>query len=308
MYANGWYMVGWSAELAVEQVVPLRYFGRDYVLFRGSDGVPALLDAHCPHLGAHLGHGGRVDGSDLVCPFHAWTFGRDGVCVRIPYASSIPRRAAVRSYRVVEHSGMVLAFMAPEGRVPDYEVPPLSELGDPAWSTLECSEITIRTQPREVVENVADRAHFRTVHHQLIDEFEMSIDGPRATQRTVGRGHDLQGRPIPVQTVATYHGPAVQFTRLAWAVPMVLINSHVPIDDDSLILRFGVSLRLGEGVTADPRFIQAHVAAARDGYFQDVAIWEHKRWRDTPRLVRGDGPIGKLRRWHRSFRRDWDSP
>jgi 3-ketosteroid 9alpha-monooxygenase subunit A len=43
------------------------------------------------------------------------------------------------------------------------------------------------------------------------------------------------------------------------------------------------------------------VAAARDGYFQDVAIWEHKRWRDKPLLVDGDGPIGEIRKWYQSF-------
>jgi len=300
-YAEGWYLVSWSADLAPHDVKPLRYFGREFVLYRTERGAAALLDAYCPHLGAHLGHGGQVLGDQIVCPFHAWRFGTDGKCKAVPYASRMPGRAAVRSYPIREHSGMILAFIAEPTTEPAYEVPIIEELDDPAWTALQCSEITIETQPREVVENVADSAHFLPVHNQMIDDFEMTVDGPRATQRTVGRGTNLRGEAIPVKTVATYHGPAVQFTRLGWAFPMVLINTHVPIDDESLVLRFGVSIQIGAGVKLDQRIIDAHVAAARDGYFQDVAIWEHKRWRDPPRLVAEDGPIGKLRRWHRSF-------
>jgi len=63
-FAKGWYVVGWSADLEVGAVTPLRYFGRDFVLFRGEDARATLLAAHCPHLGAHLGFGGRVEGNE----------------------------------------------------------------------------------------------------------------------------------------------------------------------------------------------------------------------------------------------------
>jgi 3-ketosteroid 9alpha-monooxygenase subunit A len=234
-FATGWYLVAWSAELGASAVVPLRYFGRDFVLYRSDDGRPALLDAHCPHLGAHLGHGGRVEGDQIVCPFHAWRYAPSGRCVSVPYSPKIPPRAAVRAYPVREHSGMILGYFGPEDSTPDYEVPALEELSDAAWTPLEKAQLEIRTQPREVIENIADRAHFLPVHNTRIDEFEVTIDGPRATQRTLGKGRNLKGEKIDVESIATYHGPAVQFTRLAWAVPMVLINAHIPIDHERLL-------------------------------------------------------------------------
>jgi 3-ketosteroid 9alpha-monooxygenase subunit A len=300
-FAKGWYLISWSTDLKPGGVMPLRYFGRDYVLFRGEDGQPTLLDAHCPHLGAHLGYGGHVEGNDIVCPFHAWRFASSGRCTDVPYASRIPPRAAVHAHPVQEHSGMILACFGPEGFEPDYEVPAIEELDDPAWTPLERAHIEIATQPREVIENIADLAHFLPVHHTLIDDFKVIIDGPRATQRSLGRGRNLKGEPIPVESIATYHGPAIQFTRLGWAFDMVLINAHIPIEENKLLLRFGVSLRAGEGVTLPQEVIEAHVAAARDGYFADVAIWENKCWRDQPVFVDGDGPIGEIRKWYASF-------
>ena len=57
-YADGWFQVAYSDELDTSDVLPLKYFGRDLVLFRNESGQACVLDAHCAHLGAHLGHGG----------------------------------------------------------------------------------------------------------------------------------------------------------------------------------------------------------------------------------------------------------
>lgn len=300
-FAKGWYLVCWSQDLKPGGVMPLRYFGRDYVLFRGENGEATLLSAHCPHLGAHLGYGGRVEGNEIICPFHAWRFASSGRCTEVPYAKRIPPRAAVDAFRVHEHSGMILAYFGPEGSEPEYEVPVIEELNDPAWTPMQYSQIEIATHPREVIENIADYAHFLPVHNTLIDDFRVVIDGPRATQHSVGRGHNLKNEPIPVVSVATYHGPAIQFTRLQWAYDMVLINAHIPIEENKLLLRFGVTLKAGVGVTLPPAVLDAHIAAARDGYFEDVAIWENKCWRDQPVFADGDGPIGEVRKWYSGF-------
>lgn len=77
---NGWFAVAFSDEVKAGGVRPLRYLGRELVLFRSSTGVASVLDAHCPHLGAHLGIGGGVVGETLACPFHGWRFDAQGQC------------------------------------------------------------------------------------------------------------------------------------------------------------------------------------------------------------------------------------
>src|SRR5688572_14341605 len=67
----GWFVVAYSDELPVRGVLPLSYFGTELVLFRDETGAAHVLDAHCPHLGAHLGHGGVVAGGSIRCPFHS---------------------------------------------------------------------------------------------------------------------------------------------------------------------------------------------------------------------------------------------
>ena len=89
----GWYVVDYSNELKPGDVKAVRYFAQDQVLFRTESGEVSMLDAYCPHLGAHLGHGGIINGECIECPFHAWRWKTDGKIGEIPYAKNIPPKA-----------------------------------------------------------------------------------------------------------------------------------------------------------------------------------------------------------------------
>src|SRR3546814_13153829 len=122
-YPTGWFWVAWSHEVSVEDAPrPLRYFGRDLVLYRGASGRPVVLDAHCPHLGAHLGYGGSVCDDDIVCPFHGWRWAPDGSNVEIPYDDKITTSRTVGAWSVpADCGGILVGHDAPGPR--------------PAWDT-----------------------------------------------------------------------------------------------------------------------------------------------------------------------------
>lgn len=63
----GWYALEYSEDLQSGEVKPIQYFGRELVLFRTASGKASVLNAYCPHLGAHLGHGGVVKGESISC-------------------------------------------------------------------------------------------------------------------------------------------------------------------------------------------------------------------------------------------------
>ena len=83
-YPNGWLPVLESSVLKKSQILPIFAFGNDLVAFRSTAGKVTVLDAYCPHLGAHLGYGGRVINDTVNCPFHGWVFNESGDCVHIP--------------------------------------------------------------------------------------------------------------------------------------------------------------------------------------------------------------------------------
>ena len=124
-------------DLAAGEVRALHYFGRDLVLYRTRVGAPRVLDAHCPHLGAHLAVGGKVEGECLRCPFHGWrSTASPARASRSPTrrATRIPSKAHARSYPTIERNQMIWAWHHAEGASPFYDVPEVDEFDDPDWT------------------------------------------------------------------------------------------------------------------------------------------------------------------------------
>jgi len=299
-FARGWFVVAWSTDLAPGQVKPLSYFGTQLVLCRTESGAAHVLDAYCPHLGAHLGIGGRVKGECIECPFHAWQFSGDGACTEIPYAKKIPALAHLKSWPVVERNGVVFVWHDADDGPPDWEVPVVEEVGDPGWTDWYPNLLEgVKTSPKEIVENVADKAHFPTVHRTQVDEFENVYDGHMATQHTVGSAEPPQGGRDVFDITAIYYGPAFQISDMRGVLHSRLFLAHTPIDENHLDLRFAVMLERSGPRTDE--FAQFYIENLRLGFHEDIAIWENKVFRDRPRLVEGDGPIGRLRQWYKQF-------
>jgi len=298
-FPRGWFVIGWSSELPPGGVQPLHYFDKHLVLYRTEDGEAVVLDAFCPHLGAHLGHGGAVSGNDIVCPFHAWQFDGTGTCTKIPYASKIPKQATITPWVVTERNGCLFLWHDPFGGPPSWEVPAIENLDNEKWTPWFPNMISVDTHPREIVENVADKQHFPVVHRTNVSVFENIYEDHKATQHTVGVATPPMGGTDHFDISATYHGPAFQISDMKGVLHSTLLLAHTPITANKLHLRFAVSLKRAGPRTEE--FANMYVENLRRGFHEDISIWENKAWRDRPRLVAEDGPVGRLRTWYRSF-------
>lgn len=301
-YPRGWFVVALAKELGPQGVLPIKYFGRNMVLFRAESGEARIVDAYCPHLGAHLGHGGKVEGDSIRCPFHAWRFdGKTGQCIEVPYAKRIPAKAAVESYLVRERNGLIFIWNDPEGQQPEWEIPVIDHYGKDGWTEWDAALLHIKTQPREVVENLADKAHFPKVHGTEVDHFENEYNGHIGIQRTSGIAYPRGGGQDPFSLTATYYGPGYMLTEMKSVLPNILLLAHTPIDEHSLHLRFGPMLDLSKVREGGEKFTEMYRQNLLIGFKEDIQLWENKCYRERPVLVDGDGPIGQLRRWYHQF-------
>ncbi|WP_198653666.1 Rieske 2Fe-2S domain-containing protein [Actinocorallia populi] len=285
---NGWFIVAASADLAPGDIRPLYAFGRDLVLFRGTDGVPHVLDAHCSHLGAHLAVGGRVEDSCIRCPFHGWKFdGASGECVDVPYddVDHIPQRASMRTYPTIERNHMIWAWHHLEGGEPFYDVPIVPEFDDPDWSPIVVRDFQIATCCQEMAENNVDRAHFKFVHGtDSVPEEEFHVDG--AYKKAVGSGGDF---------VREGFGLGLGVLRLkGWTT---FVSSTTPLDEDNVHVRW---------IFTSPRSLGPNAAEEAsllfcEGLSQDIPIWENKIYREPPVLRPSEKDVSEHRRWCRQF-------
>jgi len=305
-YPNGWFQIADSSELRAGDVKPLRYFGRDLVLFRAETGSPHVLDAHCPHLGAHIGYGGKVEGECVRCPFHAWRFDGTGACVEVPYANKIPPKAKLAAWTVREKNGLIMLHYDARGRAPSWEIPDVPEYGSPEWTPYEHRSWRIRTHNQEMAENSCDSAHFLYLHGtQEMPITHAELDGHVLHTHSETLMKTPQGKTKGSVEVYAY-GFGFTLTRFRGIVETLLVSSATTIDEEYVELRFAFTVRklVNQDVTSTVG--QAFIREVTRQLEQDIPIWENKRYVDPPLLVDGDGPIGLFRRWARQFYSDAD--
>jgi 3-ketosteroid 9alpha-monooxygenase subunit A len=296
-FPRGWFMVARSDEVGPTTAVPLFFFSRKLVAFRAPDGAPSILDAICPHLGAHLAFGGIVDGGGIRCPFHHWRYGPDGKCNDIPYNDRIPPRARLRAYPTREINGNIFAWYDCDEGEPDYQLPTLQEFGDPAWKRWTLLRQDIATVPNEIIDNIADKAHFPVVHFSRISEFKTEFVGHRAYQHAFNHHETLAAEPGgDLRSTATYHGPGFLLTLLEGHLPSWMLVCNTPIDGTHVAVWCGAMVR-----THDPQVAEDYEALSRVAFLQDVQIWENKASAPRPLLVANDGPILQARAWYEQF-------
>jgi nitrite reductase/ring-hydroxylating ferredoxin subunit len=314
-YPTGWYRVAWSEQLPPGQVLPLRFFGRELVLFRTESGVASMLDAHCPHLGAHLGHGGTVVGESIRCPFHAWEFGSNGQCTAVPLPGRTqPLRVGLKCWEMRELNGMVATWFDASGAPPSWEPAPWPEYNAPDWTPFSHAfTLDIRTHVQEVGENSADIQHFVHLHaHYTADltSTELVTDGHKLIHTTRAKYKvfgvlKMLGKPPEGPLSLTFEGLGIVQTRAAIDARKPLRYMAVfcvtPLDEQQV--RMSVLFSMNKSLPAPfrPLLRWKALRESRRSVDQDIPIWENKVYRERPTLRPNDGPIGTYREWTRQF-------
>lgn len=300
---NGWFGVAASTDLGVGDVRPLSYLGRDLVLFRGDDGTARVFDAYCPHLGAHLGVGGRVCGDGLACPFHGWRFGADGGLVGVPGLER-PPRAAARAWEVCERNGRVFVWHHVEGAPPNFDVI-VYRRDEDRWTPWRATSYQVRVHVQDLTENIIDRSHFATVHDMAppeVEQFDVRFAGASMIVEQRLRVTAVAEAGFEVATTTTTCGPGIVAVEVSQdPIEMLTYITQTPIDDELTEITLCFSMKRLEDEAATASISELNDRITNLQFTQDVPIWEHKAYRERPMLTAVDGPVAKYRRWFRQF-------
>jgi nitrite reductase/ring-hydroxylating ferredoxin subunit len=314
---RGWFRVLASDAIPSGAVRTVRLAGRDVVLFRTKSGAVGAMPPVCPHLGAHLGHGGTVDGEHLRCPFHGFRYALDGSCSVPAGYRATPARCQVSPYPVCERLGQVFVFDTEPGGSPDFELPALDldGLTTPRWLTLH-----FEGRIEDFAENGVDLGHFAEVHqYRNVRDVAVRYEGPRVHTRFRFDRKNPTG-PVPPTITSVFdtviHGLGCSVTELTvetlgLRLRLVLLAS--PRELDRVDFTVGASLRLPDPLARLPRAMAERMSAPLMAFLlrnvasdieQDRLIWAHRTRLARPALAPEDGEIARFRRFLAQFEID----
>lgn len=317
-FPRGWFMIAPAVE-ATTSPKAVRFFGEDMVLYRGQTGTPHLVEAYCPHMGAHLAKNStsyivrdeqQVEGDSIRCPFHGWRFDANGQCDDIPYSPTfIPKAACLKTYPIVERAGIIWMWHDQESAEPAFPLPDFEDRWNaPGWvnwkidfmGDLDCHQV-------EILDNMADIGHFTPIHGSVnIIHFANEFKDHQVYQYFAS-GHRtlVSGDDGVLETHTWYTGPGILQSKMNGGLPSLMFIAHTPIEDGSIRVWHGLSVQMGDGsrpLTDEERAAAfEYQEASRLAFAQDVEIWANKRPCVNPLAIPADGPVGKVRIWYKQF-------
>ncbi|XP_023243859.1 cholesterol 7-desaturase-like [Centruroides sculpturatus] len=321
VYPNGWIPLLESRDLTFGESKPVTALGQQFVIFRGKTGKCFVLDAYCPHLGAHLGLDGKVYEDCIECPFHGWRFsGQDGSCVKIPYAKKISEVAKIKSWETIEQNGFIYVWHHAEGQPPLWKPPVIPEIEKGSWHYKGRSEHIINCHIQEITENGADFAHFNCLHKFGITagiilhpenwwKFFQNIWNFSFTQipepnfhcsKYIGNtdvklfGISVAWTSFNVQQI----GPAIFHTYLKSSLGSgVFVQCIIPEGPfrQRFVRHYYSPYRFSTLFDHISLFTESHMIE------RDVRIWNYKMYWKNPVYVSEDKKIVKFRKWYAQF-------
>ncbi|MCG8671698.1 MAG: aromatic ring-hydroxylating dioxygenase subunit alpha [Pseudomonadales bacterium] len=172
-----WYVVAESKELKKNDVLARKVMGEWLAVFRDENGEVVIMQDRCKHRAAQLSKG-KVCNGKLECPYHGWTYGKDGHVVSVPSEGENFKQTASRkglTYRTCEQDDYIYVCLSDSEEL-EAKPFPMRHYGEKGWHTIRLQN-HFENNVTNCVENFIDIPHtvyvhpgiFRTPRRQKID-------------------------------------------------------------------------------------------------------------------------------------------
>ena len=160
---NYWYAVELSKQLKKGKSQEVIFWKSSIVIFRGEDGKVRALENRCAHRQLRLTKG-VVNGNDIICQYHGWTYDGCGKCIAISHEIGTTKKGKlpnieIRSYQVEEKYGFIWIFPGDPALAAVVPLPVIPQLDQKKpWKFIPI-DITINAHFSMALENVCDFNH-----------------------------------------------------------------------------------------------------------------------------------------------------
>jgi nitrite reductase/ring-hydroxylating ferredoxin subunit len=336
-YAHDWFSPLRATDVVRGKITNFEFMGHKLIAFRDGDGKVVVLDAQCPHFGAHRGVGGKVVDGCVRCPFHGLHFDSHGQCVKGDFVADARNLRHVRSapWTAVEAAASIFIWHGADRTRPDRPL----RFSDPHFFDGWSAPITNggrRLAPTNVffpTENIIDIQHFYAVHNWEVlrverepaedasgsfsaimhMRFRGGAQSPSAIVRRLGRAYTSD---FEFDIAVLGPGVALSLARLGPAqgnlelMNIILITPVNPTDCQIRVVSSvkrnmdGPIHRLARRVVGfglEEILSRVFLMIATKDFDGDQMIWENRQFLTNPKPLPEDGPIIPYRRWCERF-------
>ncbi|PWK48196.1 vanillate O-demethylase monooxygenase subunit [Actinoplanes xinjiangensis] len=168
-----WYVAAYTREVTRE-LFTRTVCGESILFWRTVDGAVTAMSDRCVHRRFPLSEKpSHLVGDTVVCGYHGFTYGADGVCVAVPGQSRVPRTARLRSYPVVEQDSFVWVFIGDPALAATTRIPRAPWLDLPGWTVVSGME-PLAARASLLVDNLLDLSHETYLHGGYIGTPEVA--------------------------------------------------------------------------------------------------------------------------------------
>jgi phenylpropionate dioxygenase-like ring-hydroxylating dioxygenase large terminal subunit len=154
----------------------LEYLGDSIIVIRGDDGEVRAFSNVCRHRGSRLVDGTGGCGKVLTCPYHAWSYARDGRLVGVPHRHEYPglqtEKLGLFPVALEKWHGFLFVTLEPAApSVAEMMAPFEAEVAAYRFEELQVmGRVTLRPRPlnwKTIADNYSDHLHIAVGHPGL---------------------------------------------------------------------------------------------------------------------------------------------
>ena len=260
-FRDFWYVVAESRQLKPGKVLARKVLGEWLAVFRDEDGKPVALQDRCKHRAFQLSEG-TVSKGQVMCPYHGWTYDKEGQVVGVPSEGENFKRAKSRCvprYSTCESDDYVYVRLS-DGQHAQDKPFAIQHYKEKGWNTIRVIN-RFNNTVTNCVENFIDIPHtvyvhpgiFRNERRELIDVRIERVNGSvKATYRNETDNLGWTSKffnPDGVEAVHTdeFFMPNVTCVEYIYSPKrrFLITSQSIPWEDDDTLVYTDVTFNYG---------------------------------------------------------------
>ena len=172
-----WYVICRKDEIDENKILLKYVFDQEIIIWKKKERIMAWENL-CIHRGSRLSLG-SINNGILKCAYHGWEYNQDAQCVKIPSQPDIkiPKKACVKSYKVIEKMNMVWINLSKDAN----DFVNIKEFNENNFNLVASGPYIMNASAPRAIENFLDVAHFPFVHENhlgvkdkpMIDDYDV---------------------------------------------------------------------------------------------------------------------------------------